>query len=227
MTELGTANRRAELKCCSKVSSTSRVILSEVWPGASQTESKDLHFGVLKQMTPPLSISRHRLRRVRTAIVITLALAVASADAIPRKHALLNNPAPTFRRTSLDNQLVDLATLRGRVVLLNFWATWCAACAVEMPRFVEWQQKYVADGLSIIGVSMDDDSSTVKVFLARRRLNYPVVMGDEELGLQYGGVLGLPVTYLIDRTGIIRGRYQAGTSLDALERAVLRALRNP
>ena len=130
-------------------------------------------------------------------------------------------------RAALDNQSVDLAALRGRVVLLNFWATWCAACETEMPRFVEWQQKYREDGLSIIGISMDDDSSTVKAFLGKRRLNYPVVMGDEKLGLQYGGVLGLPVTYLVDRKGIIRARYQGGTGLDALEQAVARALRNP
>ena len=98
--------------------------------------------------------------------------------------------------------------MRGRVVLLNFWATWCAPCQVEMPRFVAWQTKYKAEGLSIVGVSMDDNSEPVKALVGKRKLNYPVVMGDEKLGLAYGGVLGLPVTYLIDRQGIIRARYQ-------------------
>jgi len=113
------------------------------------------------------------------------------------------------------------------VVLLNFWATWCAPCQVEMPRFVQWQEKYKADGLSVIGVSMDDDPGPVRAFLGRRRLNYPVIMGDEKLGLQYGGVLGLPITYLIDRKGIVRARFQGAGNLEAMERAVQKELRIP
>jgi thiol-disulfide isomerase/thioredoxin len=152
------------------------------------------------------------------------AFASMAAGAAPRKHALLNKPAPSFARTSLQNDAVDLAGLRGRVVLLNFWATWCGPCQVEMPRFVQWQDKYKADGLSIVGVSMDDDSEPVKSFLRKRKLNYPIVMGDETLGLAYGGILGLPVTYLIDRQGMIRARYQGKTKLDAMEAAMQRLL---
>jgi thiol-disulfide isomerase/thioredoxin len=155
------------------------------------------------------------------------ALSAVTAWAIPPKGALLNKPAPTFARVSLENERVDLAGLRGRVVLLNFWATWCAPCQVEMPRFVQWQEKYKGDGLSIVSVSMDDDSEPVKAMMRKRRLNYPVVMGDEKLGLAYGGVLGLPVTYLIDRKGIIRRRYQGGTNLGAMERAIRQLLQNP
>jgi peroxiredoxin len=93
-----------------------------------------------------------------------------------------------------------------------------------MPRFAQWQDKYKADGLSIVGVSMDDDSEPVKSFLRKRKLNYPIVMGDETLGLAYGGILGLPVTYLIDRQGMIRARYQGKTKLDAMEAAMQRLL---
>ena len=113
------------------------------------------------------------------------------------------------------------------MVLLNFWATWCAPCQVEIPHFIAWQSKYQADGLSIIGVSMDDDSAPVKSFVRKRGLNYPVVLGDEKLGLAYGGVLGLPVTYLIDRKGIIRGRYPGETHLPAMEAAIRLLLRTP
>ncbi len=183
----------------------------------------------------PIQSARKRLscllmtnsQAMRGAIFVALVLAIASVGASPRKNTLLNKPAPTFTRTSLDHQSVDLAALHGRVVLLNFWATWCAACEVEMPRFVEWQRTYAGQGLSIVGVSMDDDPATVQTFLAGRHLNYPVVMGDDKLGLHYGGVLGLPVTFLIDRKGIIRARYQGGTGLDDMERALQRALRKP
>ena len=96
-----------------------------------------------------------------------------------------------------------------------------------MPRFVHWQEKYKADGLSIVGVSMDDDSEPVKALVRKWNLNFPVVMGDEKLGLAYGGVLGLPVTYLIDRQGIIRARYQGESNLDAMEAAIRQLLAKP
>ena len=163
-----------------------------------------------------------------TAVLVlglTVLCVVLNASAVPRKASLINKPAPPFARTSLGNEHIDLAALRGRVVLLNFWATWCAPCQIEMPRFIAWQEKYKGDGLTIVGVAMDDDSETAGSFLRRKKVNYPVVMGDEELGLAYGGVLGLPVTYLIDRKGVIRARYQGETRLDAMETAIRRLLK--
>jgi cytochrome c biogenesis protein CcmG/thiol:disulfide interchange protein DsbE len=169
--------------------------------------------------------SVNRLYTISTAILLAFALAIPAVPAVPRKNTLLNKPAPALARASVDDQRVDLSALRGRVVLLNFWATWCAPCQVEMPRFIEWQSKYQSDGLSIIGVSMDDDSAPVKSFVHKRGLNYPVVLGDEKLGLAYGGILGLPVTYLIDRNGIVRARYEGETHLAAMETAIRRLLR--
>ncbi len=164
----------------------------------------------------------------RAAVVLmALALVLPSVPAVPRQPTLLNKAAPAFALTSLDNQRIDLTGMRGRVVLLNFWATWCAPCQVEMPRFIEWQSKYQGDGLSIVGVSMDDDTGPVKSFVEKRGLNYPVVLGDEKLGLAYGGVLGLPVTYLIDRQGIVRGRYEGETHLAAMETRIRGLLRKP
>ncbi len=164
----------------------------------------------------------------RPAVLLVLAIGVLSLYAAPPKpNPLLHKPAPEFVRTDLANRPVDLAALRGRVVLLNFWATWCAPCLVEMPRFIGWQSKYAAGGLQIIGVSMDDDSDPVASLVRERGVNYPVVMGDQEIGLLYGGVLGLPVTYLIDRQGIVRARYKGEADLGAMESAIQRLLRNP
>jgi thiol-disulfide isomerase/thioredoxin len=161
---------------------------------------------------------------VTRALLLILVAAVSNAVAAPRKSPLLNHPAPPFARTALTSERIVLSSLHGRVVLLNFWATWCAPCQVEMPRFVAWEDKYKAEGLSIVGVSMDDSAETVHSFLRRKKLNYPVVMGDEKLGLAYGGILGLPVTYLIDRHGVIRARFQGDTDLDAMENALRRLL---
>ena len=171
-----------------------------------------------------MRFSEVRFHTLRLVVRFALALVSMAAGAAPHQNALLNKPAPPFARPSLENERVDLAALHGRVVLLNFWATWCGPCQVEMPRFVEWQDKYKADGLSIVGVSMDDDSEPVKSFIKKRHLNYPIVMGDEKLGMAYGGVLGLPITYLIDRQGIIRARYQGETNLDAMETTIRQML---
>jgi len=171
-----------------------------------------------------IRIGRKPRALVRRVLLLIVLAAGSHAFAAPRKSPLLNHPAPPFARTALTNERISLAGLHGRVVLLNFWATWCAPCQVEMPRFVAWEDKYKADGLSIVGVSMDDSAETVHSFLRRKKLNYPVVMGDEKLGLAYGGILGLPVTYLIDRHGVIRARFQGDTDLDAMENALQRLL---
>lgn len=138
----------------------------------------------------------------------------AAAPFVPKK-------APEFVRTDLTNGKVDLARYRGKVVLLNFWATWCAPCQVEMPTFVKWQSEYGSRGLQILGISMDDDPRLVRRAASRLKLNYPVAMGDAGLGELYGGVLGLPVTFLIDGRGEIRAKFQGETNLQEVERQLV------
>jgi cytochrome c biogenesis protein CcmG, thiol:disulfide interchange protein DsbE len=129
----------------------------------------------------------------------------------------LGNAAPDFTRTDFTGQPVHLADYRGKLVLLNFWASWCAPCLEEMPRFSTWERTYAAAGLQVIGVSMDDDAAPAKRFLARRPVDYPIVLGDAKLGETYGGVLGLPLTLLIDRRGRIVARYQGEANLAQVE----------
>ncbi len=134
--------------------------------------------------------------------------------------SLVHHPAPEFARPDLGHHRVDLAALRGKVVLLNFWATWCAPCRLEMPRFIEWQKQYGPQGLQIVGVSIDDDAAPVRPFVEKLRVNYPVLMGDARLGERYGGVLGVPVTFLIDRKGIVRARFDGAADLAAVEKQI-------
>lgn len=131
--------------------------------------------------------------------------------------------APEFVRRDLTGHNLDLARLHGKVVLLNFWATWCAPCQVEMPMFARWQEQYGPQQLTVIGISMDDDSELVRRMVHAQRIDYPVAMGDAKLGQRYGGVLGLPLTFLIDRKGIVRAKFQGETDLGKIE-ASLRSL---
>ena len=118
----------------------------------------------------------------------------------------------------LDHKRLDLNTYRGKVVLLNLWATWCAPCQVEMPSFVAWQKKYGPQGLQVIGISMDDDPALVRSMNGKLKLNYPGVMGDVKLGDLYGGVLGLPITFLIDRHGVIQAEFQGEPDMNKIEK---------
>jgi cytochrome c biogenesis protein CcmG, thiol:disulfide interchange protein DsbE len=130
---------------------------------------------------------------------------------------LVHKAAPEFVRNDLAGRKIDLKSFRGHVVLLNFWATWCAPCGVELPRFALWQKKYSEEGLQILAVSMDDDSAPVRRAVRRMQLDFPVMMGDAKLGETYGGVLGLPITFLVDRDGNITDCIKGGTDLPALE----------
>ena len=150
----------------------------------------------------------------RCALAGLLLAAVPSAFAAT---PLLHKRAPEFVRAGLNRQPVDLRTYRGKVVLLDFWATWCAPCQVEMPRFVAWQTQYGPRGLQVIGISMDDSPAEALRVVRKLGLNYPVAMGDEKLGEQYGGVLGLPLTFLIDARGVVQAEFQGETDMNAIE----------
>jgi thiol-disulfide isomerase/thioredoxin len=156
--------------------------------------------------------------------VATLAGLLFVSGSAFAQDSLLHKPAPSFIRNSLSGQPEDLSAYRGKVVLLNFWATWCAPCQLEMPRFAAWQKQYGTHGLQIVGVSMDDEPDGVRKLVSKMRINYPVVMGDEQIGTLYGGILGLPVTFLIDRQGQVSARFQGETDLNAMEEQIKQLL---
>ena len=134
--------------------------------------------------------------------------------------------APDISLPDLTGQKLNLSSYRGKVVLLDFWATWCDPCREEIPRFVELQDEYGGQGLQIIGVSMDDGPEPVREFYRRFKMNYPVVMGDAETGELYGGILGLPIAFLIGRDGRISARHIGATDIAVLEKEIVNLLRS-
>ena len=164
-------------------------------------------------------------RLARLVVGLLLACVVPCAGASPSQ--LMHKPAPDFTRNDIYGHRVNLASFRGHVVLLTFWATWCAPCQIEMPHLVRWQSQFGPQGLQIVAISMDDSAAPVRSLARKRGVNYPVIMGDEELGALYGGVLGLPVTFLIDRDGKIDAVFKGESDLNRLKMRISSLLKSP
>jgi thiol-disulfide isomerase/thioredoxin len=113
-----------------------------------------------------------------------------------------NGAAPDFALQSLEGKTIRLSDFRGKPVVLNFWATWCGPCKIEMPWFVDFQKQYGPAGVQFLGVAMDDASTKdIAEFTNSMKVNYPILIGKESVGDAYGGVQFLPETFYIDRNG--------------------------
>ena len=128
--------------------------------------------------------------------------------------------APEFSLPDMTGQQLTVSDYRGKVVLLDFWATWCDPCREEIPHFVELQNKLGDQGFQIIGVAMDDGPEPVRDFYQQFKMNYPVVMGNAKIGELYGGVLGLPIAFVIGRDGRIYSKQIGATEVSLLEREI-------
>ena len=128
-----------------------------------------------------------------------------AAKAILDAHAVhQSNRAPDFTLTDANNRQVSLSDFKGKVVVLNFWATWCGPCKVEIPWFEEFQKEYGARGFTVLGVSMDDAGwKAINPFAAAAKINYPIVLGNEKVNMLYGGIDALPTTMIIGRDGSV------------------------
>jgi thiol-disulfide isomerase/thioredoxin len=152
-----------------------------------------------------------------------VALNVAKANSAPR-------PAPDVTLKDLDGKDLSLSQYKGKVVLVNFWATWCEPCQVEIPWLIEMQQKYAAKGFTVLGVAMDDDGAKVVTPWVQRerfdvngsksQMNYPIVIGNDAAADKFGGLLGYPTSVLVNRDGKIIKRITGIISPDEISKSI-------
>jgi cytochrome c biogenesis protein CcmG/thiol:disulfide interchange protein DsbE len=139
--------------------------------------------------------------------------------------ASTGHDAPDFVLTDLQGHNVKLSDLRGKAVVLNFWATWCPPCKAEIPWFIEMQKRYGAQGLQIVGINMDDgDPKDVVKFAAENSINYPVLFGQDKVADLYGGIDYLPTTFYIDRNGVVLDRVFGQPEREEIEKNIQRAI---
>ncbi len=137
-------------------------------------------------------------------------------------------PAPEFALKDAGGRSVQLSDYRGKIVLLNFWATWCGPCKVEIPWFMEFEQKYKDKGFAVLGVSMDEDGwDSVRPFVEDLRVNYRVLMGNSTVAGLYGGLDSLPTTFMVDKEGRIASVHVGLVGKDEYENEIHQLLGAP
>jgi peroxiredoxin len=146
-------------------------------------------------------------------IALILGAAALTAQIVP------NMPAPAFTLKDLNGKSISLADLRGKIIVLNFWATWCPPCREEIPDFVEFYNQNKATGLEIVGVSVDNiPAAQVQAFVNKNKMTYPVAMFTEKIVRDYGPIDAIPTTFIIDKTGRVRYTQVGMMGRDALAR---------
>jgi peroxiredoxin len=149
---------------------------------------------------------------------------VANNEGLPN---LRGKAAPNFTLHTAEGKKLSLSDYKGKAVLINFWATWCAPCKIEMPWFVALHEKYAPQGFEILGVSEDDATvsrAQITKFGQQQSVNYPLLMGDDAVSHEYGGVEFLPTSYFVGRNGKIVAETAGLVSQDEVEANIKKAL---
>jgi peroxiredoxin len=153
-----------------------------------------------------------------------LAAAVALL-ALASQTSLFADAAPAWSLKDTKGKTISLSDFKGKVVIVDFWATWCPPCRAEIPNFIALQDKYGKQGLVIVGISVDQGGAPVVAnFAEKNKVNYTLVLADDKVADQYGATEGIPTTFVIDRKGNIVAKHLGETDSDTFEKEIKSAL---
>lgn len=179
----------------------------------------------------------HNLRERRLAmqraqenhVVLTPAAGGAPAPEDASEPHLRGKAAPAFSLTTLDGKKVSLSDYKGRPVLINFWATWCAPCKVEMPWFEQFHSQYAAQGLEILGIVEDSDVGNDEIARAAKKtgVTYPILLSDGKVAPKYGGIDYFPMSFYVDRKGVVVEETAGLGSKDNVEANIRKIISTP
>jgi thiol-disulfide isomerase/thioredoxin len=147
------------------------------------------------------------MKRLWSISIIAVVFLVVGGNAQSSKR----QKAPNFSLSTQNGKMIELAKLKGKVVLVNFWATWCPPCRAEIPDFIDVYNTYKSKGFEIVGIALDEEGwDKVAPFMKEAKINYPIVLGSRDIIQAYGGIEGIPTTFMVDKDGYIVGQ-QVGT----------------
>ena len=156
-----------------------------------------------------------KYRLILSMFFVSIVFVISNAQSIQQQKA------PNFVLKTSSGKTIELAKLKGKAVLVNFWATWCGPCRAEIPDFINVYDTYKSKGLEIVGISLDEDGwSVIKPFVEKKKINYPIVLGDAQVAQLYGGIEGIPTTFFVNKEGFIVDRHVGMLTKTILEQKV-------
>ena len=158
------------------------------------------------------------------AVLLVLLVVLLGADNVEAAKKM-----PSFSKKNVaDGSKVSSDAYKGKVLLINFWATWCPPCRKEIPYLIKLQEKYKEKGFSVIGISMDEGGRRlVNKFITKLKVNYPVIIGNAKLARGFGGVIGIPVSFVVDREGNLVKRLDGYISEKVVDRELKKLFEQP
>lgn len=152
---------------------------------------------------------------------VLLVLIAGCGGPAKKEDQMINQPAKDFSLSDLENNQVSLANFKNKIIVLNFWATWCSPCKKEIPDLVDLHKKYREKGVVVVGIALDEEGSTVvKPFIQEYKVNYPILLGNEQISKDYGGIIGVPTSFILDAKGNVYKKYVGYRPVSEYERDI-------
>lgn len=168
------------------------------------------------------------MKKISFSSIAVVLVAIFFATAVASAAVEVGSPAPGWKLRTVEGKELSSNDFAGKVVVLDFWATWCPPCRAEIPGFVGLYKKYEKDGLVIVGISVDQGgAAVVKKFIAENKINYQIVLADGDVADAFGGIEGIPTTFVIDRSGKIQFKEVGFVEAADFEKKIQPLLKQP